>query len=101
MRLCKASSPGCPAGQQPIAADIRDTAADIRDTAAAGSPDVILVDCMVPVGLPAARASGARVVLVMHTLYGYWDTQWSPGRRWDPGSGRREPPRRARKRVPI
>jgi UDP:flavonoid glycosyltransferase YjiC (YdhE family) len=64
-------------GYLPLASD-RGIAADIREVTAAESPDVILVDCMVPVGLPAARAGGARVVLVMHTLYGYWDAQWSP-----------------------
>jgi UDP:flavonoid glycosyltransferase YjiC (YdhE family) len=41
-------------------------------------PDVILLDCMMPGAARAARATGAPVVLVMHTLYRYWDAQWSP-----------------------
>jgi UDP:flavonoid glycosyltransferase YjiC (YdhE family) len=33
---------------------------------------------MLPGAMSAARATGIPVVLVMHTLYGYWDAQWSP-----------------------
>jgi UDP:flavonoid glycosyltransferase YjiC (YdhE family) len=63
-------------GYLPLASD-RGVAADLTAAAAALAPDVVLVDCMVPVGLRAARATGARVGLVLHTVYGYWDAQWS------------------------
>jgi UDP:flavonoid glycosyltransferase YjiC (YdhE family) len=33
---------------------------------------------MLPGALRAARATGAAVAMVMHTMIGYWEAQWSP-----------------------
>lgn len=52
-----------------------------RDVAAASrsfAPDLILLDCMMPGTMAAARATGVPVAMVLHTLYSYWEEQWGP-----------------------
>ena len=63
-------------GYLPLASD-RGVGTDIAAAARAWRADVVIVDCMLPGGLRAARRTGAAVVTVMHTLSGYWDDQWS------------------------
>ena len=60
-----------------------DVAAAVADREA----DVIIVDCMVPAALRSARASGAAVVMVMHTLSSYWTRSGRLGRRSVRGFG--------------
>ena len=64
-------------------------------------PDLILVDCMLPGGLRAARATGATVVMVMHTVIGYWEAQWGRARRSDCGCGSPAPSRAGAHWLPI
>ena len=63
-------------GWLPLASD-RGVGRDIAQVARELRPELILVDCMLPGGLRAARATGATVVMVMHTVIGYWEAQWS------------------------
>jgi UDP:flavonoid glycosyltransferase YjiC (YdhE family) len=56
----------------------RGTGADLAAAARRRRPDVVLVDCMVPGALAAARATGAPVAMVVHTLSAYWAAQWAP-----------------------
>lgn len=51
--------------------------ADVRDELACEPADVVVVDCMIPVALRAARRSGARVVLLMHAFSKYWIDGWA------------------------
>lgn len=53
-------------------------ARDVRAAVAAHRPDVVVVDCMLPSALAAARALGVPTAMVMHTVQGYWREQWSP-----------------------
>lgn len=53
-------------------------ATDLTSELKRAAADVVVVDCMTPVALRAARLSGARVVLLMHAFSGYWTDQWSP-----------------------
>lgn len=55
----------------------RAIARDVRDELANEPADVVVVDCMVPVALRAARASGAHVMMLMHAFSGYWAGSWS------------------------
>lgn len=55
----------------------RGSGRDLTRAAALVRPDVILVDCMMPGAMRAARATGIPVITIMHTMYGYWDSQWS------------------------
>jgi UDP:flavonoid glycosyltransferase YjiC (YdhE family) len=57
----------------------RGSGRDLTRVAALEGPDVVLLDCMMPSAMPAARRTGVPVVTIMHTLYAYWDSQWSPG----------------------
>ena len=57
----------------------RGSGKDLTRVAALVQPDVILLDCMMPGAMSAAKATGSPVVTIMHTLYAYWDAQWSPG----------------------
>lgn len=50
---------------------------DVRDELARAPADVVVVDCMIPVALRAARRSGARVVLLMHAFSKYWIDGWA------------------------
>lgn len=52
-------------------------AGDVRAAVAAHRPDVVVVDCMLPSALAAARALGVPTAMVMHTVQGYWRDQWS------------------------
>ena len=65
------------AGYLTMASD-RGSGRDVLRIAESFHPDVILLDCMVPGAMRSAKATGASVVMVMHTLYSYWDVQWSP-----------------------
>lgn len=64
-------------GYLPMASD-RGTGRDVAAAAAEGRPDVVLVDCMLPGALRSAHATGAPVVMILHTVLGYWDAQWAP-----------------------
>jgi UDP:flavonoid glycosyltransferase YjiC (YdhE family) len=61
----------------PMASD-RGVGRDVALAAADAPPDIVLVDCMLPGALRAARATGAPVALVMHAPLGYWNGQWAP-----------------------
>jgi UDP:flavonoid glycosyltransferase YjiC (YdhE family) len=54
---------------------------DLTDAVAGSPADLLLIDCMVPGALPAARAasrrSGAALAVLLHTFSGYWADQWS------------------------
>ncbi len=54
---------------------------DLADAVSDSPADLLLIDCMVPGALPAARAvsrrSGAPVAVLLHTFSGYWADQWS------------------------
>ncbi|AYF98851.1 glycosyltransferase [Protaetiibacter intestinalis] len=56
----------------------RGIARDVAEELAREPADVVLVDCMVPVALAPARASGATTVLVLHAFSRYWTGQWRP-----------------------
>ena len=56
----------------------RGSGKDLSRVATLVRPDVILLDCMLPGAMRAAKGTGAPVVTIMHTLYAYWDSQWSP-----------------------
>jgi UDP:flavonoid glycosyltransferase YjiC (YdhE family) len=56
----------------------RGLGADVRSVAAGSAPDLVLVDCMLPGALRAARGTGAAVALFVHTLSRYWVDQWTP-----------------------
>jgi hypothetical protein len=51
----------------------RDVKAVLKDWPAS----IVVVDCMIPAALKAARESGASVVVLMHAFSGYWISQWS------------------------
>ncbi len=59
-----------------VASD-RGIAADVASELSRTAADVVVVDCMTPVALRAARSSGAKVVLLMHAFSSYWTSQWS------------------------
>ncbi|NPD06074.1 glycosyltransferase family 1 protein [Nocardioides sp. zg-1308] len=59
-----------------VASD-RGIATDLTGELERSAADVVVVDCMTPVALGAARRSGAGVVLLMHAFSGYWTSQWS------------------------
>jgi UDP:flavonoid glycosyltransferase YjiC (YdhE family) len=63
-------------GWLPLASD-RGIEGDVGDELARRPVDVVVVDCMIPVALRAARRSGARVVLLVHAFSGYWIDLWS------------------------
>jgi UDP:flavonoid glycosyltransferase YjiC (YdhE family) len=63
------------AGYLPLASD-RGVGRDLAE-AAKVAPDLVMVDCMLPGALRAARATGAPVVMVMHAMISYWESQWS------------------------
>jgi UDP:flavonoid glycosyltransferase YjiC (YdhE family) len=64
-------------GWLPLASD-RGAGRDVAEAAGELHPELIVVDCMLPGSLRAARATGAAVAMVMHTMIGYWESQWSP-----------------------
>lgn len=51
---------------------------DLQRVAQAGSPDLVVVDCMIPAVLPVVRKLGVPVSMIMHTVQEYWRNQWSP-----------------------
>lgn len=51
---------------------------DLQRIARACSPDLVVVDCMIPAALPAAHRLGVPVAMIMHTVQEYWRDQWSP-----------------------
>lgn len=60
----------------PLASD-RGIGRDLEAAIARHRPDALLVDCMVPGALDAARRSGIPSAMLLHTLLGYWEAQWS------------------------
>lgn len=50
---------------------------DLRRVAGIRSPDLVVVDCMIPAALPVARSLGIPVAMIMHTVQRYWRDQWS------------------------
>jgi UDP:flavonoid glycosyltransferase YjiC (YdhE family) len=53
-------------------------AVDVAAELARAAPDVVVVDCMIPAALRAARRAGSPVVMLVHAFSGYWLGQWSP-----------------------
>lgn len=51
---------------------------DLQRVARVCSPDLVVVDCMIPAVLPVAYKLGVPVAMIMHTVQGYWRDQWSP-----------------------
>jgi UDP:flavonoid glycosyltransferase YjiC (YdhE family) len=60
----------------PLASD-RGIGSDLEAAIARVRPDVLLIDCMVPGALDAARRSGIPSAMLLHTMLGYWEAQWS------------------------
>lgn len=60
----------------PLASD-RGIGRDLEAAIARERPDVLLVDCMVPGALDAARRSAISSAMLLHTMLGYWEAQWS------------------------
>ncbi|MBM7504347.1 glycosyltransferase [Agromyces aurantiacus] len=60
----------------PLASD-RGIARDLEAAIGRERPDALLIDCMVPGSLDAAHHSGIPTALLLHTLLGYWEDQWS------------------------
>ncbi|MEV1130886.1 nucleotide disphospho-sugar-binding domain-containing protein [Agromyces sp. NPDC049794] len=60
----------------PLASD-RGIGRDLEAAIARERPDVLLVDCMVPGALDATRRSGIPSAMLLHTMLGYWEAQWS------------------------
>ena len=56
----------------------RGVAADLTEVGRRLRPDLVVVDCMVPGALPAARGLGVPTALVLHTVQRYWADLWSP-----------------------
>lgn len=50
---------------------------DLQRVARAWSPDLVVVDCMVPAVLPVAHKLGVPTAIIMHTVQRYWGDQWS------------------------
>ena len=49
---------------------------DVSDAALDFQPELVVHDCMMPGALAASRRTGVPVVMVLHTLYPYWEEQW-------------------------
>ncbi|WP_448809504.1 nucleotide disphospho-sugar-binding domain-containing protein [Agromyces bauzanensis] len=60
----------------PLASD-RGIGRDLEAAVAREQPDALILDCMVPGALDAARRSGIPSAMLFHTLLGYWEEQWS------------------------
>ncbi|WP_448004033.1 glycosyltransferase [Agromyces bauzanensis] len=60
----------------PLASD-RGVGRDLEAAIARERPDALLVDCMVPGALDAARRSSIPSAMLLHTMLGYWEAQWS------------------------